>query len=349
MNVTNRWIKGVAAMGLGLFAASLAEAQVAPPPPPGGQVPTGGAVAPPAGRQAPPPAAAARPGREGQGIDVPRRPGDIPGPIDSLQDWQDSLKLAFMAADQDHNGLISQQEATDAGNMLVGGLFFAADANGDGKVTQDEAREVRERVLRANPVLRFAVQRAKNAKDGQGNPGGEGTEPVNQVASLLDTDNDKALSAAEVRQAVASGVQTAFAAADTNRDGELSPTELNAAVYAMARAGVQAAYQAADKDNNGSLSKDEFTQALVEPAGAAFDILDANLDGQLTTEELQRATRVLASQFNSMTIPEAANSPERLIEEGRAPGEVAPQPDIRIPANNRAPGGAPAAPGRPPR
>jgi len=326
MKITNKWIKGLGAMGLGLMTTGLANAQVAPPASPGRQVP------PPAGRPAPP-ADAPHPGQGPRGVEIDRMPGDIPGPIDSLQDWQDSLKLAFMAADQNHDGLISQQEAVDAGNLMVGGMFFAADANGDGKVTQDEAREIRQRVLQQNPMLRFALQRAKdpNQKDA-------GSDAVNGIANLLDADNDKALSATEVRQAVQSAVQGGFAVADTNRDGQMSPTEMNAAVYALARAGVQAAFQAADADKNGSLSKDEFTQALVEPAGAAFNILDANLDGQLTTEELQRATRVLASQFNSMSIPDAANSPERLIEEGRAPGEVAPTPEIRVPAAGRNPG-----------
>ncbi len=130
------WMKGLAALGLGLIAsAGVARAQN-------------------------PPAAPARTERP-QGIEINRMPGDIPGPIDSLHDVQDSARMAFMMADQNHDGLISQPEATDAGNLLVGGFFFAADTNGDGTVSKDEVQSAREKLLRQNPILRFALQRAK--------------------------------------------------------------------------------------------------------------------------------------------------------------------------------------------
>ena len=69
----------------------------------------------------------------------PRRK-DVPGPIDSLQDLQDTGRMIFKLVDENNDGQISQKEAVDAGNLAVGGLFFRADANGDGVVTQDEAK-----------------------------------------------------------------------------------------------------------------------------------------------------------------------------------------------------------------
>ena len=63
----------------------------------------------------------------------------LPGPIDSVQDLQDVGKLVFKLADTNNDNRISQKEAIDAGNVLVGGFFFRADANGDGTVTSDEA------------------------------------------------------------------------------------------------------------------------------------------------------------------------------------------------------------------
>jgi Ca2+-binding EF-hand superfamily protein len=324
MTLTN-WIKGFAAMGLGLLTASAALAQQPTPPaaPTNGQQPT------------PPPSAPAnRTTQVGEGIEINRMPGDIPGPIDSLHDIQDTLKMAFMAADQNHDGLVSQDEATDAGNLLVGGLFFAADTNGDGTLSKDEAQAARQKILRQNPLLKFALQRAKNPNQTDL----AGTEAVKNVGDLLDANNDQQLQASEIRNAVKTGVQGIFALADTNRDGQLSPTEMNSAVYAMARAGVQAAFQAADGNNDGALSKEEFAQALTEPANAAFDILDADLDGRLTTQELDRAGRVLASQLQAFTIPEAQNSAENLIEQGRVPRELAPQPGAApAPATPRTP------------
>src|SRR5690349_17188960 len=67
--------------------------------------------------------------------------GDLPGPIDSLTDLQDTGRMIFGIADTNNDGQISQKEATDAANLVVGGFFFRADANGDGTLSQDEARQ----------------------------------------------------------------------------------------------------------------------------------------------------------------------------------------------------------------
>jgi hypothetical protein len=318
------WLAAIAATGLAAIAPGAARAQTAVV----GQPP------------ATTPVQASPTGGLGQGQLTERKQGDLPGPIDSVHDIQDTLKMAFMAADQNHDGQLSQQEAIDAGNTLIGGLFFSADADGDGKVTQQEAQAIRQRVMQQNPLLRVVAQRARHStvNDGGTQPGG--TQPGAGIAALLDSNNDKAFSANEVRQMVQSLVQATFATADTNQDGQLSPTELNSAAYGAARAGVQAAFQNADSDRNNALSKDEFTKALANPANTAFDILDANLDGQLTLEEINNATRVLASQFRAMKIPQAQNSPTQLIEQGRRPSEVAPVPNIQVPpaATNRPPG-----------
>jgi len=282
-----------------------------------------------------PQAPAAVGGGNVQGTAIDRKSGDIPGPIDSIQDVQDTLKMAFMAADQNHDGQLSQQEAIDAGNTMIGGLFFSADANGDGKVTQEEGQALRQKVMQQNPLLRIALHRIKTT----GNQGAGAAQAAGGIANLLDSNNDKAFSAAEIRQMVQTLVQATFATADTNHDNLLSPTELNSAVYGAARAGVQAAFQTADTDRNNALSKDEFTKALANPTLSAFDILDANQDGQLTLDEIRTATSMLSNQFRSIRIPQASNSATQLIEQGKKPSEVAPVPNIQVPAavTNRPP------------
>ncbi len=42
---------------------------------------------------------------------------DIPGPIDSLQDLQDTGRMLFKLVDENNDGQISQKEAIDAGNL----------------------------------------------------------------------------------------------------------------------------------------------------------------------------------------------------------------------------------------
>ncbi len=69
---------------------------------------------------------------------------DLPGPIDSLSDLRDTASLVFKLADTNNDNQISRKEATDAGNLLVGGFFFRADTNGDGVLTEQEAQQARE-------------------------------------------------------------------------------------------------------------------------------------------------------------------------------------------------------------
>jgi Ca2+-binding EF-hand superfamily protein len=321
---TTPWTKMLAAAGLGMFTvAATANAQNAARP----------AAAPPA---------TARP------ADAPNlADGDLPGPIDNPQDLEDTGKMLFKLADTNNDGQISQKEATDAGNLLVGGFFFRADQNGDGTVSKEEAQAAREALFRQQPLLRFVVQRGKAGLQ-QANNGNNNANPAASIANLLDTNNDKQLQATEVRQAVQTGVQGLFATADTNRDGQMSPSEINAAIVGVGKTVARAGFQAADSDNNGQVSKAEFDKAIVEPANVVFTIFDANNDGQISPQELQTAEQLIASQLRNLQVPDPANSPANLIGSGRTPGEVAPVPNIRTPEEGGArPGTAAPAPAQP--
>lgn len=277
---------------------------------------------------------------------------NLPGPIDSPQDILESARMAFVLADADGNGLISQQEATDAGNLLVGGLFFRADANGDGVVSREEANQVREQLFQQRPILRFVFDRASRDNTPEGvepQPGTNPEEIAQAINSLIDADGDNEIQASEVRQLVQTGVQTLFNAGDADRDGQLSPAELNATMYGAIRAGFQVAFDAADTDNTGSLSKEQFAEAMVQPAYTLFDILDRDLDGQLTAEELEMAAQIVASQIDKLTIDVPRNSPANVLGSGRLPQGADLNP-ARRPGQGQpvaAPGQPVAAPGQP--
>jgi len=262
---------------------------------------------------------------------------DLPGPIDSLADLQDSAKMLFKLADDNNDNLISQQEATDVLNLVVGAYFFRADKNGDGTVTKDEMREARDKTMSQKPLLRILTARARN-NDPQA--AATARNAGQSVLSLLDSNNDGNVQAAELKQMVQTTVQSVFAAADTNRDGQLSPSELNAAMAGAARSAVQASFQAADTDGNGQLSQAEYDKAIIQPANAIFHGLDANGDGQLSAQELQAAERIISSQIRRLNVPEPANSPRHLMESGRTPAQVAPVPNFNTQGNR--PGVAPA-------
>ena len=263
------------------------------------------------------------------------RADDTPGPIDSLQDLQDSGRMLFKSADANNDGQISQKEAVDAANLLVGGFFFRADANGDGVLSQEEAKQARESFLAQKPLLRVVLERNNvptNAQPGQAPANGSAANPLAMAGSLLDSNNDKQLQATEVRQAVQTGIQTLFATADTNRDGQMSPTEVNSAIVGAARAMAQASFQAADSDNNGQISMAEYEKAIVEPSKAIFNALDANRDGQISADEAKSAQQVVLTQVRNLVVPEPPNSAKNLIESGRRPEQVAPVPNIPVPA-----------------
>jgi len=274
---------------------------------------------------------------------------DLPGPIDSLQDLQDTGKMIFKMADTNNDGQVSQKEATDALNGIVGGFFFRADANGDGVVSREELQAARQDFLNQKPffrVLAMQMRAERNAPGVTPAAGGNAAQNVQRGAlSLIDTNNDGNVKATEVRQMVQTTVQSLFAAADTNRDGQMSPSEVNAAMVGAAKSAAQAAFQKADTDGNGQLSEAEFDKAITEPARAVFQAMDLNHDGQLSQQEAQTARRLIMSQIQRLNLPEPANSPRHLLESGQRPAEVAPVPTLTTPNAGRP--GQPAQPAAP--
>jgi len=234
-------------------------------------------------------------------------PNDVPGPIDNLSDLQDTAKMAFKLADSNNDGLISQKEAVDLGNLLVGGFFFRADADGDGKVTKAEADQAREALFNQRPLLRFVFERTQQEANQTGDKA-KIDDAREQIMNMVDTNKDGSIDATELRQAVQTTVQSLFLTADRSGDGQLDPSELNGAVVEVGRAGLQTAFKAADADNDGAVSRAEFDKAIVKPANVVFRVIDADNDGRITNEELQKGTQVLVRELRNLKVPEPANS-----------------------------------------
>jgi len=273
-----------------------------------------------------------------------------PSPMEAIRNVQNTGRMIFMLADANHDGQISQKEAIDANNLAVGGFFFEADADGNGSVSADEVKTIREEYFHRNPWMRYIVESLQAQRKNQNNS--NDSNPLQAVATLLDSNNDKQIQARELRQLVQTVTQTYFAAADTNHDGQMSPSEINAAAAGMARSISQVAFQQADTDNSGQLSREEYDKSIIQPANAVFQILDLNHDGQLSQEETQKTIQGLASQVRMLNLPEPANSPTNLIESGKLPREAAPVPTFSapsVPQNRQQPrqSGQPAQPGQP--
>jgi Ca2+-binding EF-hand superfamily protein len=242
---------------------------------------------------------------------------DLPGPIDNLGDLQDTGKMIFKLIDTNNDNLISQKEAVDAGNLLAGGFFFRADANGDGTVTADEARAAREALFNQKPLLRFIFERTQEETQRQGNQA-QINQTKQNVLSVLDSNHDGNYSASEVRQAVQTSVQSIFMMADKNGDGQLDPSEVNAAVGELGRAAVQTAFNSADTDKNGAVSQAEFDKAIMNPAHVLFRIFDANNDNQISPDEMRSGMQILSREIRSLRVPEPSNSIRNQIRQQNA-------------------------------
>lgn len=246
-------------------------------------------------------------------INAPTRQGvgKLPHQVDNgLENLQGAGRLIFKLADENNDGQISQKEAVDAGDMLVGGFFFRADKNGDGVLSREETHEARESFFAGKPWLRYMVETV-NASKAAASPND------NQLAILLssfDTNGDKQLQATELRNAVLITVESGFKQADTNHDGQVSPAELNDAMAATGRQIGQMAFQQVDLDHDSQISEAEFEKAVVEPTRVAFKVLDLNHDGQISREEARTARQVLMQSLRNLNISEPANSPRHTIE-----------------------------------
>jgi Ca2+-binding EF-hand superfamily protein len=277
---------------------------------------------------------------------------NLPNPMQAIRLAQEVGRAMFIAADVNHDGLLSQKEAIDANNTLVGGFFFQADRDGNGVVTQEEAKAVEEYYLSQNSWARYVVEslraQQRNPQNNTNVP-----DPIQSFTALVDSNNDKQIQATEVRELVQTTTQSIFAAADTNRDGQMSPAEINAAIAGALRAIGQYAFQRADTDNNGQLSREEYDKAIIEPANVAFQIMDLDHNGQISMQEAQQLERTVISQVRMLQLPEPPNSPTNLIESGKLPSEAAPVPSFTTPNPGQrrqqpAPAPAPARRAQPP-
>jgi len=255
-------------------------------------------------------------------------PKNLPGPLEALPDLLSSGRTVMRMIDANRDGQISEKEAIDATNRLVGSIFFQADADGNGAVSQEEIQAVRKSFTDQYPWLRTVME----SVEGQQSSGQ--SDLLQGITTLLDTNGDRQIQAQEVRQAVQTFAQTYFASADTNQDGQMSPSEVNDVLTGGLKMVAQLAFQQADSDNNGQLSRAEYDKAIVEPANIAFQILDRNHDGQISQQEAEQTESTILDRVR-MLRPEAAGSFANQAESAKRPSEAAPAPAYATPTVTR--------------
>jgi Ca2+-binding EF-hand superfamily protein len=230
----------------------------------------------------------------------------------SKEEAPERMKENFDRLDANKDGVLDKEElgrslalfgGPAGGQAFYEEMFKRQDANKDGKLTADEVPEERREQFTAmlkrlgkekegvtlEEFVRFVSQRpgGPGQPPPQYPPGGTfGLYAAGPLLRALDTDQDGELSAAEIAAA-----PKTLLTLDKNGDGKLTREELIPQPPAVGIPGlpVQGNFferlREADKDGDGKLSKEEAPPFLRE----RFDQLDANKDGFLDKDELQKA------------------------------------------------------------
>lgn len=194
-------------------------------------------------------------------------------------------------ADANEDGTISRSEAEATMNFVVGGAFFRADRNSDGKVTPEEGRELRDEVTSRHPALASLLAQTRQAA---------GQSPFKSLAQLLDINYGQTLSIDDARRATKDAIDDSFRVADGNKDGKVSREEAVNASWEGARTIGHSVFAAADGNHDGFLTSAEFQGAVDRSVQVVFKTADSNKDDKLSQDE---AALAMSKVVHSLAMP----------------------------------------------
>lgn len=173
---------------------------------------------------------------------------------------------AGYAVDANKDGVVSREEAKEHPRLAAG--FDSWDKNKDGSLDQAEMTAHREAMR--------AEMRAK----------------VHERLNAADTDGDGSISRKEA-EASMPGLAGKFDSMDADKDGKISRDEMHG--FRMAgkkheRKHMRMAFKSADKNGDGALDKSE-AEAGMPMLAQHFATIDADQDGKVTHQELRAHKR----------------------------------------------------------
>ena len=246
--------------------------------------------------------------------------------------------MLFKLADTNNDGQISQKEAIDAGNLMVGGFFFRADQNGDGVLSRTRRSRPARRCFAQQPLLRYVVEQGQGrgrtdaTRAGQRRPGRRtrrrpSWQPARHQQRQADPGDRGAPGGPDGRPgAVRRGRHQPRRPAQPDRDQrgdhrrgpDGGPGRLPARPTPTTTA---------------SSAGPSSTRRSSSRRNVVFAILDANNDGQISPQEAQQARQVDRQPAQDAAwSPSRPTRPRNLIRSGRRADQVAPVPSSAPPA-----------------
>lgn len=195
------------------------------------------------------------------------------GRVQVAPELQKAASWAMAVADSNGDGKITRDEANGALNFVIGGFFFRADADADGKITPQERKEARADFAKDHPEVEYLLTTfAQNAA-------------VKTLMTSLDVNFNQTIELKQTRSTIREAVDGVFDSLDKNSDETISASEASRGLHVAAAALGRAAFMKADADGDGEMTLAELRTSLDAPLKRAFEAADSNDDGKLTDGE----------------------------------------------------------------
>jgi Ca2+-binding EF-hand superfamily protein len=195
------------------------------------------------------------------------------GRVQAAPELQQAVSWAMAVADSNGDGKITRDELNGALNFVIGGFFFRADANADGRITPKERAEARADFAKDHPEVGHLLTPFSTSA------------AVKTLMASLDINFEQTIELKQTRSTIREAVDGIFDSVDKNSDDTISASEANQSFHEAAAALGRAAFARADTNSDGSMTLDEFHVSLNAPLKRAFESADANDDGKLTDAE----------------------------------------------------------------